>query len=148
MGDRAIFYVKEAKCAVFIHTGGKDAVESLKAAIPKMRWDDPDASTARLIGVLAAKAGPEPHDLIIVEKPTAGQAAEFYTGYSKGDAGVLIYDCNNGELCCYAGYLSDQSPNPIQLDKPPGGINVPTPTPAPGDEAPPAGDAPPADPPV
>lgn len=106
MGDRSITIVKAganiAACGVYTHWRGEESVSDLKDAIPRMRANDPDYSAARLIGELHAKM--EGNSGLGVVPPPADLKPETLKEYTHGDAGVLVYDCETGELSAYAGY--------------------------------------------
>ena len=117
MGDRAIIHVKDSACSAYLHWDGASNIELLNQAIPTMRYDDPDYSQARLIGVLhnaiSGNSG-----LGVMPPPSEEDYAQNMLDYSHGDAGVIIYDCKTGELQVYNGYLEHED-LPTKLDIPP-----------------------------
>lgn len=102
MGDQAIVVIKGAACAMYLHWNGREALEILEGAVPKMCQAHANYSMARLIGhacsLVAGSVGvlPAPKDQENVSKE-----------YSLGDAGVVVYDCGTGDVNCYHGYLAD-----------------------------------------
>ena len=101
MGDRVNIRIKAgeqaASCGVYLHWGGEGALDTLRNAIPAMRKGDPDYSTARLIGVLHKQM-----------KGNTGLGVVPFD-FEDGDAGVVTYDCESGEVTCEKGYLKTPS---------------------------------------
>ena len=119
MGDRAIVYVKNgidwAPCGVYVHWGGESILDDLKKALSRMRCEDEEYSMARLIGCLHEEIDGNT-GLGVVGHPSDKE--DIYN-FSPGDAGVLVYDCGNGKVKLYDGYLRDKHGEEIEIGVPP-----------------------------
>ena len=113
MGDRVLIVVKSgdeiAPCCAYLHWSGSECLALLKAAISRMRCGDVGYSTARLIGMLH-EALPTNLGLGVFPAPEKIPPPD---SYSHGDAGVVVYDCLEGTIECFGGYLvgSDEAKN-------------------------------------
>ena len=116
MSDHVVFHIKGSGLSVVSRFYGEFAIALLKIALSEMCMGNPHCSSARLIGVLHnySKCNgflatmPGPFDL---EDATLRRL-------SKGDAGIVIYDCNSGEVSCHHGYLAEQHLTPFFIGKP------------------------------
>jgi hypothetical protein len=112
MSDIAVTVIKSGEdysCGVYYHWHGSTAIEILAEAIPCMRKADPMYSCARLIGVAHNKILGNT-GLGVLPPPSKKDIENNFFNYSHGDSGVIIYDCDIGEVQLYAGYLKDERP--------------------------------------
>jgi len=110
MGDRSIVIIKNgsrmADCAMYTHWNGEDTLTWLREAIPNFAKGDENYSMARLIGYFSAKIK-GPYGLGVIENPPSLDRITLL-GYSHGGAGVIVYDCETGEITACGGYAEDQ----------------------------------------
>lgn len=117
MGDRAVVLVKDAACGMYLHWAGREALDILTRAIPRMRSHDANYSMARLIG--HAHSEVEGNCSLGVVPPPKDYA-NILGSYSPGDAGVVLYDCETGVTQLSHGSLADEAKeNPLKLPVPP-----------------------------
>ncbi len=102
MGDRVVIHVEGAPCSLYMHWGGEDAIDILKAAVPRMRCGDEMYSQARLIG-MAHERVPGNTGVGVLPPPDSLPPSK---DYSHGDAGVILYNCSSGEATGHHGYLT------------------------------------------
>lgn len=109
MGDRAVIYVKDSACALYLHWGGREVRKLLKKAAPTMRRDDPDYAQARLIGAACAMS-PGITGIGVLPPPESLPPSD---DYSHGGAGVFVVDCKTGIVETFHGYGFDGEDAPV-----------------------------------
>lgn len=112
MGDRVLVAFTDDdgtsySPAVYMHWGGSDAADMIKAAVPHMRRGDALYAAARFCGE-CHKQLPGVTGLGLMAGPDAGAD---WDEYSHGDAGVYLVDVNTGKVDARGGYGE-----PFQLD--------------------------------
>lgn len=107
MGDRVVVQVVDdreiAGAALYLHWGGQEIIEELRAAVPLMRKDDSSYSAARLIGHACAQRPNQNTGVGVLPACSTPPVEDD----SHGDAGVIVYDCSSGVARAYGGYLAD-----------------------------------------
>ena len=111
MGDNVVFHVKGSGVSVISKFYGEDAIEILQTAMLVMCLGNPFCSSARLIGVLHMVV---PGNIFLATIPGPPDLEDStLKRFSRGDAGIVIYDCDTGMVSCHYGYLADEHPSPF-----------------------------------
>lgn len=116
MGCRVVYYIEGAPCAVYGHEIGEKSIDLLKAALPTMRKSDNRYATARLIGHLCKETqNSAPHGIGVLDPPKPKDVKDNYSGYSHGDAGVIIINKDLTRATFFAGVWVDSFPDGMEL---------------------------------
>ena len=117
MGDRVLFIVHnksagdmevEYSPVIYGHNSGYVSAKLLNKLHERMsgRRGDVAYACARLIGIMHEDI-PGNLSLGVWNLPEDfRKEAGYLTEMSHGDAGVILYDCNDGSVECYGGYMS------------------------------------------
>ena len=123
MGNRATIFVKDrngyAPAGVYLHWSGREALDWLKEAVPRMRKGDSHYSAARLCGECHVRL-PGNLSLGLLKAPEDDEEL-LAEDFSPGDAGILVYNCETGETRLLDGYLAKQHGDTVKLPVPPDG---------------------------
>jgi hypothetical protein len=117
--DRAVFVCHQGgysySVGVAVHRGGRQALDYLRYAAPRLQRGDPMASAARLCGVLHELLDGSRFLTLHPPPRTREDGSVDWKAYGQGDAGVIVVDVANGTVECRAGYLENQQIEPLQL---------------------------------
>ncbi len=110
MGDRAVFVCHEEgenySPGIYIHLGGREALELLRSAAPRMNMYDASEAAARLCGFLHENLSGST-GIALLPPPVPGPDGKInWDPYSPGDAGVIVIDVVNARAECFEGYLA------------------------------------------
>jgi hypothetical protein len=121
VGDRVVFVChengEEYSPGIYIHWGGREALDLLRRAASRMNMYDASEASARLCGFL--------HDQIsgstgiaLLAPPVIGPDGDVdWDQYSPGDAGVIVIDVLEARAQCFAGYLAGQQVIDLPFDR-------------------------------
>lgn len=116
MGDRVLFIVHnksdgsevEYSPVIYGHNSGYKSAALLRKLHERMegRRSDVSYACARLIGIIHNEISGNlslgvwnlPEDFL--------NEPDYLTQMSHGDAGVILYDCGDGSVKCYGGYMT------------------------------------------
>lgn len=107
MGDRVVVVFKSRDnpngvAMLYAHWLGGDVVDVLVEAAPGMRRGDAPYAAARAIAAVCARCK-GPLGVGVMAPP---ETLEHPADLSHGDAGVLVVDCDTGEMTAHGGYLA------------------------------------------
>lgn len=115
MGDRVVVLFKDQggyAPGVYLHWLGHAVFDILKEATPRLRKGDAGYSAARFCGAACARNPEVNYGIGLVEAPSADVDWEKY---SPGDRGVVVVDCDTGNVEHVCGYKDEEVPAPKSL---------------------------------